>query len=309
MTAYVGVDLGGTNIRAAVATGPATHGRRAQQRTPAEGTHLDIARACAETAHQACEGTPDGVVVAFPGPVNPKTGLVYNTSNLGNWKNVAAKEIFEEAMGCPVLLRNDASLAGYAEWVAGAGQGVQDMVFITVSTGIGGALICNGEMIGGAGGIAGEIRHTALGAGDYTCPLGHRGCLEATASGTAIAQRAREAVAAGATSTLSELAPEAIDGRAVEVAAAAGDALAAQIFHDAAFALGRAVGSVINLLNPSVVVIGGGVSAAGDLFFAPVHAGVSEIAFGITKCDVVPAGLGTDAGLVGACAWAMSNFA
>jgi glucokinase len=142
------------------------------------------------------------------------------------------------------------------------------------------------------------------------CGQGHKGCLEGTASGSAIARRARELVAAGATSSLASLPPDHLDARAVGDAAEQGDELALRIYTDAARALGLAVGGLLNLLSPEVVVIGGGLINAGDLLFHPLIGAVGEIAFAarLARCRIVPAALGTDAGLVGAVAWAVRRF-
>jgi glucokinase len=237
--------------------------------------------------------------------------VVYATPNLHGWHDVPAQQLLEARLGCPVAIHNDGNLAGYAEWIAGAGIGARDMVFMTVSTGIGGGLILDGELYSGTAGTAGEIGHIIYDPDGPPCGQGHKGCLEGSASGTAIARRARELLAAGEASTLAALPPGQLDARAVGDAAAQGDALALRIYTDAARALGLAVGSLLNLLSPGVVVIGGGLINAGDLLFTPLRAAVGEIAFAarLARCRIVPAALGTDAGLVGAVAWAVRRFA
>jgi glucokinase len=143
------------------------------------------------------------------------------------------------------------------------------------------------------------------------CGEGHAGCLEGVASGTAIARRARELLAAGERSSLAGLAEDDLDAHAVGDAAAHGDAMSIRLYAEAGRALGLAIGSQVNLLSPEVVVVGGGLINSGDLLFAPLHAGVREIAFAapLQRCRIVPAALGTDAGLVGAVAWAVRRFA
>ena len=142
------------------------------------------------------------------------------------------------------------------------------------------------------------------------CREGHPGCLEGTASGTAIAAAARQAIAGGAVSSLMQLDPASIDARAVEEAGVAGDRLAIELYAVAGRALGRAIGGLINLLNPEVIAVGGGLINAGDLLFQPLRAAVPEMAFEVqrSRCSIVPAQLGTDAGLVGAVAWAAKTF-
>jgi glucokinase len=306
----VGIDLGGTNIRAALAESATSHGPRSERRSPAGESPESVVAACVATALDACGGEkPDGVAVGIPGPLNPRTGVVFAAPNLGEWDHVDARRLFADALGCPVAIQNDAKLAGYAEWVSGAGAGTENMIFITVSTGIGAALIFDGRLYGGAVGASGEIGHLKVG-GDAVCALGHRGCLEAVASGTAIGKNARDAVARGEKSSMSSLDAELIDGQAVNDAAQAGDSLARRIIGDAGGVVGTAIGSLINLLNPEVVVVGGGVMDAGELFFDPLRQAVAATAVEVSAraCRVVAAGLGTDAGLAGACAWAWKNF-
>jgi len=175
---------------------------------------------------------------------------------------------------------------------------------------VGGALILNGELYAGHSGTAGEVGHLALCPEYPECSQGHHGCLEGTASGTAIAAAARRALQAGEATSLSLLAPDAVDARAVEDAAKAGDELGLRLFDDAARNLGRAIGGLINLISPEAVAVGGGLINAGDLLFTPLRAAVGELAFAVpaAHCRVVPAELGTDAGLVGAVAWAMKSF-
>ena len=264
--ALVGVDLGGTNIRAAEATGPHSFESHHRQITPAEEGPEKVLDAVAAAARQAAGARPPGAVaVGIPGPLDAGSGVVFAAPHLKGWVDVPAREMLEERLRCPVAIANDADLAGYAEWVAGAGKGSRHFIFMTISTGIGGGLIVDGEPVAGA--------------------------------------------AAG--SALSGLDPQSVDARAVQDAAKSGDALACSLFTDAGRALGRAVGGLINILSPEVIAIGGGVINAGELLFSPLRDGVAEIAFEVPaqRCRIVPAGLGTDAGLVGAVAWAVRSFA
>jgi glucokinase len=309
--ALVGVDLGGTLIRAAVATGPVTHGAPLRRPTPAgegPGTVLDVVAA---TVLEAVGGeVPAGVAMGVPGPLDPRSGIVYAAPNLHGWDGLEAGPLLAERLGCPVVLQNDANLAGFAEWTVGAGRGSRDFVFITVSTGVGGGLILDGELHTGVAGTAGELGHVPVDPDGPRCGQGHPGCLEGVASGTAIAARARAALAAGEPSSLAGTG-EALDAHAVELAAEAGDRLACRLLADAGRALGRAIGGFVNVLSPEVVAVGGGLLGAGELLFGPLRAALPEIAFAVplARCRVVPAALGTDAGLVGAAAWAMRQFA
>ena len=311
MSTLVGVDLGGTNIRAAMVTGAYTHATPAHAPTPGEAGPAAVVDAIARCVAEAAGGASvDGVAVGIPGPLDPRRGIVYAAPHLAGWDNFDAASALSERIGCPVAINNDANLAGYAEWVAGAGRGTTDFVFITASTGVGGALILDGALYAGRSGTAGEIGHMPLSPDSPPCGEGHPGCLEGMASGTGIARAAQRAVAAGEATSLSELASETIDAKAVQDAAHAGDAVAVRIFEAAGRSLGRAVGGLINLFSPEVVAIGGGLINAGDLLFGPLRTAVGEMAFAVPAehCRIVQAELGTDAGLVGAVAWAARSF-
>ncbi|MHB8719513.1 MAG: ROK family protein [Candidatus Dormibacteria bacterium] len=311
MRTVVGVDLGGTNIRAAVATGAHTHEPPVHVSTPAQDGPEAVIEAIAGCVERALGGRrAEGLGIGIPGPLDPRSGRVYAAPQLRGWENIDAGDSLARRLGCQVAVNNDANLAGYAEWMAGAGKGTSDFVFITASTGVGGALVLNGELYAGRSGTAGEIGHIALGDDYPACAQGHRGCLEGTSSGTGIANAARRAVAAGEDTTLASLDPDELDAKAVEDAARAGDAVAQRIFDFAAHTLGRAVGGLINLFSPEVVCVGGGMINAGDLLFDPLRAAVGELAFAVpaSHCRIEPALLGTDAGLVGAVAWGVSRF-
>ena len=305
----VGVDLGGTNIRAARATGPAQHAGAVHRDTPAQGGPDAVLDAVADAAREAAGAHIDGLAIGIPGPLDPATGVVHAAPHLPGWKETPAAAMLSQRLGCPVAVRNDATLAGYAEWVAGAGSGARHFIFITVSTGIGGALILDGKLHDGIG-SAGEVGHTPVGPDAPACSQGHPGCLEGTASGTAIAAAAHAAVTRGAVTSLTTVDPAHLDARAVEEAARAGDELAMSLFATAGHAMGRACGGLINMLAPEVIAIGGGLINAGDLLFGPLLEAVPEMAFTwpMQRCRIVPAALGTDAGLVGAVAWAVHSF-
>jgi len=310
--ALIGVDLGGTSIRAAVATGDVTHGEPVHRDTPSKDGPGAVLDAVAECARQAAGGGAiSGLAIGIPGPVDPRAGVVHDTPNMVGWKEVPAAAMLSDRLGCPVVICHDAAAAGYAELKTGAGRGARHLLFITVSTGIGGALFIDGDLYNGTTGSAGEVGHTPISDDGPRCGQGHPGCLEGTSSGTAIAARARAELVAGVVSTLRDVDPAALDARAIVTAANAGDALSLRLFHDAGHALGRAIGGFINVLAPDVIVIGGGLIHAGDLLLSPARHAATQIAFEIpaSRCKIVTAALGTDAGLIGAVAWAVRTFA
>jgi glucokinase len=305
----VGVDLGGTNIRAARATAPAQHAQPVHRATPAASGPDAVLDAVAECAQAAAGGPIDALAIGIPGPLDPTSGVVHAAPHLAGWSETPAGAMLSRRLGCPVAVRNDATLAGYAEWRVGAGRGTRHFVFMTVSTGIGGALVLDGVLYQGVG-SAGEVGHMPLAPDGPACSQGHPGCLEGRAAGTGIAAAAREAVAAGEKTTLAGLDLARIDAHAVEEAARAGDPLATRLYAAAGEAIGRHCGGLINMIAPEVIAIGGGLINAGELLFGPLREAVPQIAFAwpLQRCRIVEAALGTDAGLVGAVAWAQETF-
>jgi glucokinase len=306
---YLGVDLGGTKILAAVVDEAGRVAATARAATPQAGPSA-VVEAIAATANRALEaaGLSRGAVraagVGAPGPADPATGMVYAPPNLHGWRDVALGDLVGERLGMPVAIENDANAAALGEHWVGAGRGVDDLLYITVGTGIGGGLILRGRVYYGVSGTAGEVGHMVIVPGGPRCACGRLGCLEAVASGPAIAREARAALAAGRASVLSAVAAEALDAREVARAAAAGDPLAREVFARAARYLGLATANLVNLLNPALVVVGGGVARAGELLLGPVRRIVAAEAFErpAAAVQIVPAALGPRAGALGAAA-------
>ncbi len=305
----IGVDLGGTKTLTALVGSGGEVVARVRRATPRSGPEAVIEAIIASVAGLSdrsgiAPGATLGVGVGAPGPLDPDTGVVFEPPNMPFWRDVPLASLLAERLGVPVFVENDANAAAMGEHWAGAGRGVDDLVYITVSTGIGGGLILGGRLYRGAGGTAGEIGHMVIAHGGPRCGCGRFGCLEAMASGTAIAREARRAVEAGRPTVLSRLSSDAISAEAVARAAADGDPLAREIFAGAAAALGVGVANLVNLLNPALVIIGGGVAKAGEMLFAPVRRIVREEAFErpAALVRVIPAALGDDVGAVGAAA-------
>ena len=270
----VAMDWGGTWIRAA--TVDANGQVRWQDRTPnpkdaTRSQLVDTARAMLDRAGAECGEGLRGVGIAVAGPVDAETGTLYDPPNLRPLDGVSLKSLWETDLGCPVYVGNDATLAALGEFHHGAGHEAREqgsapntLFYVTVSTGIGGGVVDGGRMFLGARGLAGEVGHMTI---DYTasassCLCGNRGCLEALASGTAIARIARErvAVTGGSGSTLAAIAPPAITSEDVFEAAGNGDALALEIIESAVNALGVGLTNILHLFNPDMVVLGGGVT-------------------------------------------------
>ncbi|MFZ5632818.1 MAG: ROK family protein [Bacillota bacterium] len=311
----VGVDLGGTKIYTALAD---SRGRIvAETRVPtgaAEGPDAVIGR-IAETVHRVVSlappagAAPAALGIGAPGPLDPVGGVVHSAPNLG-WREVPLRQKLEDTLGIPALVENDANLAALGEYSFGAGRGARHMVYVTVSTGIGGGLILDGRIYRGAGGGAGEVGHMVVEPDGPLCGCGRRGCLESLASGTAMAARARELVEAGLGKAILREAggnPERVTAVSVSRAAAAGDREAVAIISRAGAYLGMGLASVVNLINPERLVLGGGALEAGGPLWDAMERELSARALpsSLDRVTVVRSGLGHRSGLMGAIALAM----
>jgi glucokinase len=316
---YIGVDIGGTSIRAARFSGdnhiPETKTKIPTQST--KGVEAVLARIEAAIREVAGDslGQVAGVGMALPGPLDPHTGILINAPNLPGWENLPLQRMMQERVGRPVYIGNDANLAALGEWKFGAGRGHANVLYLTVSTGIGGGVISDGRLLVGARGLAAEVGHMLAIPDGPLCGCGQRGHLEAVASGTAIARLARAKLKAGdgSESKIWDLVGddlEAVTGAVVGAAAVAGDEFAARLIVEAGTFIGRTLASLLHAYNPSIVIFGGGVSLLGDIILNPVRSAVRQYAMSEAywrDCPIVLAALGDDAGLVGAVALAMEE--
>jgi glucokinase len=247
-----------------------------------------------------------GVGIGSPGPLDTKTGVVLLTPNLG-WTNMPLRDRVGSALGLPATLDNDANCAVFGEWWRGAARGSDHVVGLTIGTGIGGGIVLGGEIYHGVSDIAGEFGHMTIDANGRRCKCGNDGCLEAYASGPAIAARAVEGIQRGVDTAL----PQYVNGdltritaQVVYEAAHDGDAYALEMVHDTARLLGAGVASIVNIFNPEIVVVCGGVTLAGDKLFAPLRSEVQRRAFkpAWDACRIVPGELTGTAGVYGAAA-------
>jgi glucokinase len=313
---YLMADVGGTHIRTAVGGDDIRllgklHRSTQVDRGP-DGVMAQIEEMARESLHLASVELSDvaRMVIAAPGPLDPETGVVIEAPNLPGWRDVPLAGAIQARLGVPVRAVNDANSAAVGEFHFGAGRGVRNMVYLTVSTGIGAGVIVDGRLMEGSNGMAGEIGHMTIDMDGPRCPCGNVGCLEMLASGTAIGRIFRERLAAGGTSIVTQWTSHAT-GADVTRAAAMEDPLAVEVFAEAAHALGVGVVNAVNIFNPDVVVLGGGVTGAGDRLFGPVRAMVKERAMPVSRenARVLPVALGDDAGMCGALAiarqWAM----
>jgi glucokinase len=309
----VGVDLGGTNISVGVvaADGSSVRAERTIETRASAGADAVVARIVSQVLGALDEADVPrdavlGVGIGAPGPLDRATGIVRITPNLG-WSEFPLRARVAEGTGLPTALENDANCATLGEWWTGAARGARHVVGVTLGTGIGGGLILDGRLFHGASDVAGEIGHMTIEVDGRWCGCGNHGCLEAYASGSAIAARAREALADGRPSAMRDLAGgdlAALTTAHVYGAAAGGDAAARAIVAETARYLGTGIASLLNVFNPDVVVIAGGVTQAGDALLGPVREEVARRAFraATDACRIVPATLGRGAGVIGAAA-------
>jgi glucokinase-like ROK family protein len=215
--------------------------------------------------------------VGVPGPVVAEAGMVSTPPIMPGWHNYPIRDHLERLWGRTVSLNNDAELGALGEWAYGAGRNERHLAYIKVGSGVGAGLLLDGRIYGGATGSAGEIGHTTVLDGGPLCTCGNSGCLEALSGGSAIARKAREAIRSGKRTHLASIKPvDAVTARDVTTAARLGDLVAQQIVSEAGTYLGIAVASLVNLFNPTVVVVGGGVSQMGDLLLEPIRQAVRE---------------------------------
>lgn len=302
----VALDLGGTRFRVAMASYDGVIEWRVSRPTLAErGPHAvldDIYQAVMEAlASVPNRGTVKGIAIGAPGPLDPWNGVIHEPPNLPGWEGVPLKALFEAKFALPTLVANDANLAALGEHRYGAGRGFSDVIYVTVSTGVGGGIIVNNQLLLGHGGFAGEIGHMVIDMHGPVCGCGRTGCLEALSSGTAIARRAREMVASGMETALRRWAPSELTARGVVELAYQGDAVAEGILRDAAVALGVGMVNLAHLFNPQRIIVGGGVSNAGPILWDTMRETVRERALASAQRDleIVPVGLEDDAGLLG----------
>jgi len=317
----LGVDIGGTKLAVGSVDVAGRIIAAARVPTPArEGPQRVLSlliNQCKEvlavTARQAEKIRIVAVGVGCGGPLDPERGIIYRPPNLPGWEEVHLGEILAEELGYPVYVENDGNAAALGELRFGAGRGVKNFVYLTISTGIGSGIVIDGKLYRGENGNAGEIGHMCVAYEGRPCHCGSRGCLEAYASGSSVARRAREAAAQDNNSLLLKLAGDIESIRAETVVAAVkqGDPVAMRVWEEATLILGVGIANVINIFNPRLVILGGGLTQAGDLLFVPVRQVALSRAFShlARVVEIVPASLGERVGVLGAAAVAWERVA
>lgn len=307
----VGVDIGGTKVACVLADREGRILARQWQPTrSAEGWRRVVDQLFEMTA-QVLQGVSveqvRGIGISCGGPLDSQAGVVYSPPNLPGWDAVPLKRLFEERFGLPTRLENDANATALAEHRFGAGRGTRHMVFLTWGTGIGGGLILDGRLYRGTNDLAGEAGHMTLVLDGPPCGCGKRGCLEALASGPAIARRARELASESPDSQLwQRVSPEEVTAQHVVEAAQEGDLFARYVLAEAATYMGIGIANVAQVVNPERVVLGTIAVKAGELVLEPLRRALAVHAWGRVRevLQVVPAELGDRAqDLAAVCLW------
>ena len=303
---YIGVDMGGTNIKVGICDENGQLLQTFEGPTGSDGSEAVLER-IAEYVQRIVADSPyeweqvAGIGAGIAGFMDIPEGFVKLSPNLG-WRNVPVKKTLEAKLGKPVSIDNDANVAALGEAWSGAGAGIPNLVCYTLGTGVGGGIIINGKIYQGSSGMAGELGHMSIvpDLEAINCGCGQVGCLETVSSATGIIRMANDAVVRGDKTTLSLI--ENITAKDVFDAAKNGDEAALRIVNRAAYYLGRSMASLAVIVNPKRFVIGGGVSKAGDILFNPIRDIFKKYAPDAAQegVDIVPAKLGNDAGIVGA---------
>ncbi len=311
----IGVDMGGSKLLAGAVDGELSVHHRTQRSLTGldQAALIDVSVEAVQEVRESADGEVGAVGFGIPSLMDARTGVARLAVNLP-LRDIRFADVMAERLGLPVFVDNDANVAALAEHRAGAAAGCTEAVLLTIGTGIGGGLILRGELYRGATGAGAELGHTVIDMDGPPCQgnCPNRGCVEAMASGTALAREAREAAAGEPDSALAQAQADGYEltGPLVTELAHDGDGAAVGVLELIGTRLGVAISSFVNIFNPQVVVIGGGVMAAGDLLLEPARAEVAARALGPAKEEVriVPAGLGVEAGMIGAAALAFDGI-
>lgn len=305
MSVIVSVDIGGTQIRVAVYPKDGIKPSKIERIETVAGNADVFERMVALIDSVWPEEQVEAISIAAAGPLDPERGIVIDASNIPGWKAFPLRDRLAKRYHIPIFVGNDGNLAAVGEWRFGAGQGHHHVLYITISTGIGGGVISNDCLLEGAHGMAAELGHIVVLPDGPLCSCGARGHLEAVASGPAIARYINEQIAKGRTSRL--VSSSNLSAREAAEAARLGDELAVEAFHLAGTFLGQALAGFLHIFNPSIVIFGGGVSQSGALIFDPMRESMKRFIMApayLDDLEIAIARLGDNVGLLGALAQA-----
>lgn len=315
---YIGVDLGGTNMAAGVVDEQGNilmrDGMPTGRERPFEAIVADMGRLILSVIEKSGHAVDDigGIGIGSPGVSDNDKGIVIFANNFG-WHNVPLRDELRKHIDLPIYIENDATVAGLAESVCGVGQGVQNSITLTLGTGVGGGIIINGRIYSGSHHVGSELGHLIIDINGPQCTCGNRGCLEQFASATALIRAAKQAVLDNPDSLILKLAggdAESISAKTVVDAAKAGDETAFKVFDDYVFYLAMGIISIINAFDPEMIILGGGLSGAGEFLLKPLLQKVKEHIFykELDFADIRLAKLGRDAGIIGAAMLATNKY-
>jgi len=301
----LGVDLGGTNIKAGLIGPDGRVLQREKSETQAEAGPETVARRICATARRCLEAAGGagvrGIGIGSPGTIDLKSGVVLFSPNLPGWRDIPLRRLVEQDLGLPCVLDNDANVAALAEQWVGAGRGCSSLVLLTLGTGIGGGIILDGRIWHGCNGVAGEIGHMSINPDGPVCACGNRGCFEVYASATGMVRRMREAIESGVPTSLASR-KDGLTAADIHRAAVQGDQAARQNLEATGRYLGLGVSNIMHMLNPEVVAFSGGVTAAGDMLMNPLLDEIEKRTLEASRRNVRVcfAELPEDAGIIGA---------
>ncbi|MDY7018992.1 MAG: ROK family protein [Chloroflexota bacterium] len=315
----LGIDLGGTKILTAVVNSQGQMLSRDHSITPATKGPDAVIRAIMESTERALGQA--GIVaselsvvgVGAPGLSNPETGILFTSPHLPGWRDVPLRDIIEKGLGVKTLLINDANAAALGEFYFGAGRGSRQFIYITLSTGIGSGIVIDGKIYTGSTGTAGEVGHMTIDDNGPLCNCGNRGCWEALASGTALAKEAKHRIKEGVSTSILDYTDgdiEKVTAQVIHSAAQQGDNLSKELIARTGYYVGVGLANLVNIFNPELIVIGGGLSNIGGMLLEPAFKVAGEIAYkeAYRAVRFAPAELGWNSGVLGAAAFALQEI-
>jgi len=317
-TVSIGIDLGGSKILTGLVDSQGKILVSDERPTPAKKGPEAVIKGILDSIHNVLE---DGCIhiskvgavgIGAAGISNPQTGTVFTSPHLPRWRDIPLRDILEEKLGKKVFLMNDANAAALGEFYFGAARGARNFIYVTLSTGIGGGIVIDGKLYTGAIGAAGEVGHMTIDDNGPVCCCGNKGCWEALASGTAVAEQAKRRIKEGTATSILRYAGgrmEKVTAEIIHKAAQRGDSLARELIGRTGYYVGVGLANLINIFNPELIVIGGGLSNIGDMLLQPAFKVARQRAYeqAFQAVRFASAELGRNSGMLGAAAYALQE--